>query len=279
MKLSELFKKLRNTVTSEDYDPTFLLMLSSKEERMRNEKELDQMYYKNERNRYMEKMMLEFLKEVLMYEESDLLNSDFYSFYKCIRDDLILKARNQNLDDKMHYIGEGYSVICYQIGDNIMTIGRYKNHNINLKPDERFLNLKLNRSFPTNNIYREPITIQVMDRVNTKKISNDDVYYLYRHFREKGIVWLDPKNDNVGRLIKPNQNPYPGITKEGRDYLGILECTSKEYNKGELVVFDIDGFIPEEELEKLAWAIKDSVLLKKYETRYQKELLKKKKNI
>lgn len=288
MKIFHFFKKEENKKNKEieekkeiqekPIDPIFIEQCKTQEDRNRNEMEVDYLY-KSERNRYMKKMMLEFLKNELKYKEEEVLKSDFYDFFECIVDDLIEKAKNAKLppkvDSNMHYIGDGFSVICFRIGENVITIGRYKDHNIDFVPDENLLNLKLNRTFEVENKNGEKITIQVMPYVDTHNVTEEELYQIYRHFRLKGYVWLDCKKQNIGHLLNPNVNPYPDLSEEGRTFLGIHEVTDTVLEKGSPVIFDIDGIVPENILQELDWPVKRNQQYKKLEKRYQKEMEKK----
>lgn len=277
MKLFNFFKieEQKEEKRKEEIDPIFIMQCQTQENRARNEEEVNYLYGK-ERNRYMKKMMLEFLKTELKYQEEALLKSDFYDFFECIVEDLIMKAKNTQLppkvDSDMHYIGDGFSVICFRIGENVITIGRYKEHMIDFVPDEYFLNLKLNRTFEVENKNGEKITIQVMPYVDTHRVTDEELYQIYRHFRLKGYVWLDCKKSNIGHLIKPNYNPYPDLSEEGRAFLGIHEVTDIVLEAGTAVIFDIDGIVPENVLPNLDWPVKRNQQYKKLEKRYQKEV-------
>lgn len=259
-----------NKKMKEEFDPTFLFQCNSKDDRKRNEKEVDYLYPK-ERDRYMKKMMLEFLKNELKFHEEEILNHYFYDFFECIIKDMAIEARRNKMDSRMHYLGDGYSVISFRIGEQVITIGRYKNHNKCLIADEHLIHLKLNRTFEILNDFKEMLTIQVMNYVDTKSITTEDLYQIYRHFREKGYFWVDSKIDNIGRLLKPNENPYPNLSETGRIYLGTHETSQIVLPKGEVVIFDIDGIIPESEFSKIDWPLKENRSLKALEKRYQYE--------
>lgn len=127
MKVFHFFKKKeqKEETSNKEIDPIFIIQCQTQENRKRNEEEVNYLY-KKERNRYMKKMMLEFLKNELKYKEEEVLQSDFYDFFECIVDDLILKAKNtklpHNVDSDMHYIGDGFSVICFRIGKMLLLL-------------------------------------------------------------------------------------------------------------------------------------------------------------
>ena len=86
--------------------------------------------------------------------------------------------------------------------------------------------------------------------VNMK--DKEKLYQVYKELRDDGILWLDPKAMNLGRLNSPNiahfntdppfhvENESVGIIKSGSEKAETLQ-------KGDLVIIDSDLIVRESE--------------------------------
>ena len=95
--------------------------------------------------------------------------------------------------------------------------------------------------------------IEITDYVDVEcdSFTNDELYNVYKILREQGIIWLDPGEDNLGRMNKKTCDNH-----ESKKYLlkqnGFLKnpCYIKnELNVGDVVLIDLDYLIYEDELE------------------------------
>ena len=79
------------------------------------------------------------------------------------------------------------------------------------------LGSRLTKKFPNNPYIIAPLLrrelkndeetcfVEVTERVNTtSKVSNEELYQLFKNLRNLGLVWIDVKDDNVGRLKSDN---------------------------------------------------------------------------
>ena len=79
------------------------------------------------------------------------------------------------------------------------------------------LGSRLTKKFPNNPYIIAPLLrrelkndeetcfVEVTERVNTtSKVSNEELYQLFKNLRNLGLVWIDMKDDNVGRLKSDN---------------------------------------------------------------------------
>ena len=145
--------------------------------------------------------------------------------------------------------GQGLTSLTYVIGDYVIKIGhrrikeRMPNHRRILQPIIRMKN--------------EKMFIEVTDKVDTSSsISFKDVEKVFYEMLEDGYAWMDPREDNMGRLLRKNA-PRHGIkklvqTEEENKYIDD-ESSSDEIatnlsgkikeeplGEGELVILDTD---------------------------------------
>ena len=118
--------------------------------------------------------------------------------------------------------------------------------------------------------------IEITEYVDTSNITKDDVYMIYKELREKGLVWSDCKESNLGRLIKDNRvyfNDIDYVSKKATGY----DCDNSEVlKKGDLVIVDTDFIYDEEEFFMNGYfPISDYVY--EFEKRYKNELDEKQK--
>ena len=94
---------------------------------------------------------------------------------------------------------------------------------------------------------------EITDYVNVEcdKFTRDELYDVYKNLREQGIIWLDPGEDNLGRMNKKTFDNH-----ESKKYLlkqnGFLKNPNyikNDLNIGDVVIIDLDYLIYEDELE------------------------------
>ena len=76
-----------------------------------------------------------------------------------------------------------------------------------------------------------------------EKITQEDLYKVYKELRDDGIVWADPKIENLGRLIGTNEVNYHGITNPSENATGInneKQKIKKILGPKEIVIIDTD---------------------------------------
>lgn len=88
------------------------------------------------------------------------------------------------------YIGSGESCTAFKIGNKVIKFGakrRYPNIPYCLKIDEQIE-------------YKPNHFMYITDRIETGNISEIETEAMYRALRDQGYVWVDVKQDNIGRL-------------------------------------------------------------------------------
>ncbi len=102
----------------------------------------------------------------------------------------------------MNYIKSGHYSTVFSIGNKVIKLGRYR----------------VTKQFPNNPYIVTPLLrksilmdninffIEVVEKVDTtnKDVTYEDLYNLYKHIRDLGLIWTDVAKRNVGRLLKDN---------------------------------------------------------------------------
>lgn len=151
------------------------------------------------------------------------------------------KLSKENIEIKdITYENSGTLTTVYKFKDKVIKIGDPRLYDF--LPNNKYILKPLYREtfrFDNHNIY-----VEVSDYINhNNKVIFEDVYFVYQKLRDKGIIWLDCKNDNLG----------------------------KKYDES-LVVIDLDLFFKEKVLNLNDW--KDRIDISNYEIcerRYQYE--------
>ena len=184
----------------------------------------------------------------------------------------LLNSENKRFSD-MRKVGAGVYSNVYQIGTKIIKIGAPKQtHKI---PNHRRILQPIARKELTNGM-GEPIgSIEVTDEVDTSKetlskITEEDLYKIYKELRADGIIWGDPKIDNLGVLKRENKP-----TLNGKDFyvasnsVGFRsEIFHKPLQRGDFVITDLDYLYYENDKDKKV--NKNSYVLL-FERRYRSE--------
>ena len=147
----------------------------------------------------------------------------------------LLNSENKRFSD-MRKVGAGVYSNVYQIGTKIIKIGAPRQtHKI---PNHRRILQPIARKELTNGM-GEPIgSIEVTDEVDTSKetlskITEEDLYKIYKELRADGIIWGDPKIDNLGVLKRDNK---PTLKGKDLDYLYYENDKDKKVNKNSYVL-------------------------------------------
>lgn len=118
----------------------------------------------------------------------------------------VLKHEKKQLSD-IKQVGDGGYSSAFQIGSKIIKIGQALETYEIAKNSKRFLKPlirhKLELINEEGNI--DTINIEITEAVDTStKVTEEELYQIYKELREEGIIWTDAKASNVGRLLKPN---------------------------------------------------------------------------
>lgn len=205
--LEEIFKNIECT-------PDFLLILKTTS---------DTLYY----NSLIKKYQDEIYSSIYNIDSNKFKNS----IYKTILEQIIkevLELTNSKLEN-IQYIKEGASSKVYRIGNLVLKTGNSRfvheipNH-------DRILYPLLRRKI--GDLY-----IEVSDFVDTKNITDDDVYMIFKELMDSGIVWVDPRRENIGRLLK-DSNSYDIYVSE--ETVGLIGKNKMPRKAGELAIIDTD---------------------------------------
>ncbi len=184
----------------------------------------------------------------------------------------LLNSEHKSFSD-MRKVGAGVYSNVYQIGTKIIKIGAPRQtHKI---PNHRRILQPIVRKELTNGMGVPIGSIEVTDEVDTSKetlskITEEDLYKIYKELRTDGIVWGDPKIDNLGVLKRENKP-----TLNGKDFyvasnsVGFRsEIFPKPLQKGDFVITDLDYLYYENDKDKNV--NKNSYVIE-FERRYRSE--------
>ena len=189
----------------------------------------------------------------------------------------VLKSEGKQFCD-VQKIGEGVYSQTFKVGGKVIKVGAPREtYNI---PNHRRILQPLARINLTNQ-YQESIgTIEVTDEVDTSKdtlnkITKEDLYRIYKELRDDGIIWGDPKINNLGILKGdnvPTMNRRPlQVNPVSTGFINDLKKV-KPLSKGDIVIVDTDYLYRQEQKNKKG--NKDSYVFE-FEKRYQEEKRKK----
>lgn len=111
-------------------------------------------------------------------------------------------AKNENTDiSELEYIGRGTLTSVYKLGNKVIKFG--KNRLTDKIPyHRRILQPLIRRKVLSGfrNLY-----IEISEYIQPdNSITDEDAYLIYKELRDDGIIWLDAKRENLGRLEKDN---------------------------------------------------------------------------
>ena len=116
-------------------------------------------------------------------------------------------------------------------------------------------------------------TLEVAEKVDTNiKVSEEELYEIYKELRDNGIIWTDTKQRNVGKLLKDNRRYWNKSLGQSKKAVGYREDEEFDLNeevlrKGELVILDSDYIFLEND-PHIQWG---NPLATQFEERYQLE--------
>lgn len=187
----------------------------------------------------------------------------------------VLTETNRNYTD-IEYINEGSYAVAYRIGNRVLKLGdefaKYKipNHRRILQPVAR-----ANYTLEDRRVMAFfEVTSYVDINFSEEERDEEKLYEIYKELRDSGIVWLDAKWSNVGKLLDENKTTWKGKdVKIAPNSVGFSESYKGEpLKKGELVVIDLDFLFGEYDptLEELKEEYSSEYSLR-FDVRYRRE--------
>lgn len=135
-------------------------------------------------------------------------------------------------------IGRGEFSDVYQIGNKIIKLGKkrgtktFPNNPYIVKP---LLRKELELGEKTK------IFVEVCEKILTNCCTKEDVDEIYKKMRRLGLVWIDVKQKNLGKLLKDNKIYWNKPLSPGDTALMLQEYRgSEELKKGDVVICDAD---------------------------------------
>lgn len=178
-----------------------------------------------------------------------------YDFLKTVIEE-VAKNEDKKVTD-VKEAGRGQYSKGFQIGEKVIKFGVDRGAEI-IPYHRRILQPIIRRPVYNSEGTRPLFYIEIQEKVKDweeTEIEDEDVYQVYKELREDGILWVDAKIENLGRLKKPNivhmkdfnqvEDSTVGIDREDSQKVEILP-------EGELIILDsdfihrIDDLTPEE---------------------------------
>lgn len=224
-------------------------------------------------NQFLTEHKLEYVTFLLGSKLDSKYSSDFNSTMDVITllIDEVLKHEGLNyIDIKRLPSGDFSDVI--EIGSKVVKVGKERmnydipNNEYLLKP---YIRLNLEEISNLNG------TVEVVEKVDTN-VLDVDLYSFYKKLRSKGIVWLDIKYSNLGRLLKDNIFHYHKQLGEDMSTRGLIgDSNFTPLSKGNPVILDSDHLYHEKEFHRLQQSRDFNLSIFpgfSFEQRYQNEL-------
>lgn len=159
-------------------------------------------------------------------------------------------ANNENVDiSDIEYITTGAFTDVYKLGNTVIKFG--KNRLTDKIPyHKRILQPLIRRKVSSgiNDLY-----IEISEYVQTdNSITDDDAYLIYKELRNDGIIWIDAKRENLGRLEKNNIAHFNEPLYVKNETVGYIPETlygNEPLQKGDLVIIDTDFLFREDDFD------------------------------
>ena len=189
-------------------------------------------------------------------------------------------SKNENTDiSELEYIGTGTLTNVYKLGNKVIKFG--KNRLTDKIPyHRRILQPLIRRKILSgfSNLY-----IEISEYIQPdNSITDEDAYLIYKELRDDGIIWLDAKRENLGRLEKDNIAHFKEplyVKNENVGYIPETLIKDNPLQKGELVIIDTDFLFREKDFD---FTLLDSRINTDFyqicEQRYQEEKRSRKNN-
>lgn len=213
-----------------------------------------------------------------------------------IIDELLEQTGEGASMDDVKKIGQGVYSTTYKVGNYALKIGigrnnyTIPNHRRILKP---IIRTKIKSDFSQEKFTNDADTfIEVQNLIETswcehmtEEEINQVLFDIYSELRNDGLIWVDVKPDNIGKLLKPNTSHIFYLDIDGRkkeinpdgNSTGVLgEEKGELLDVGDYVIIDSDYILEYDDWLKIQKIEHGEVCReKKFEARYQAELSRK----
>lgn len=179
-------------------------------------------------------------------------------------------VKNEKISiSEINILGRGTYSYVLEIGDKVLKIGK-KRETKTFHNNPYIIAPLLRKEFAINYVYS--VFVEVTEKVDRKsRITEEELYDLYKKIRNLGLYWHDVAFGNVGRLLKDNVIHWRQDLPITDEILGLKRYIGSEtLKKGEVVILDND-FITDSPSYGT-----NNPLKAKFEKMYQEELKSKK---
>lgn len=168
-------------------------------------------------NQHVEKTIQDLIKKNLQhFKITDITDTLAIKKLELIFTKIFIQE-NVNVSDVVH-VENGTTTRVYQIGTKVVKFGVNKrvfpsiDHPRILKPLSKE-DIPMKAENQTN-----IVTTEITHFVDTNNITDEDAYMVFKELREQGIIWTDPRPDNIGRLYFKKDN-----NQLNEEYLVIID--------------------------------------------------------
>ena len=203
-----------------------------------------------------------------------------------IIDELLEQSGDLSFKDNIKEQGNGAYSTTYKVGNYVIKFGEQrKNETVpnHIRILQSIIRIKFPKIYGMTN--DEASFIEVQNEVDAKWYYNMDyqeiekiLFQIYSELRDDGLIWLDVKLQNVGKLLKTNTSrilyvDIDGKTKQiipNENENGLIgEIKEKPLEKEKYVIIDNDYIIREGEIETIGYSPGQFDRMLKYEVMYQ----------
>lgn len=201
---------------------------------------------KEARNSFFTKEKLTELKNNNPYYEDIIINKMSDSELEKSERELIKEVINdickqEDLDiTDLKYIDIGSMTLVYKLGDKAIKIGDLRDKYdipFEIPNHERILQPIFRKKFKN-------LQVEITDYLKEVDITNEDVFYIYQQLRDAGIIWADPRCENVRKLENKTVNNY------NYEIEGMKKLEENNLSEADLVIIDNDLIFKEENFDK-----------------------------
>lgn len=180
-------------------------------------------------------------------------------------------SENEKVDiSELEECGNGTYSTTYKLGNKVIKFGK-KRETYQIPYHRRILQPLIRRNISSD---YSSLYIEISEYLKPDgSITKEDVYSIYKELRDNGIIWADPKIENLGRLEKENIIHYnePLYVEDSSIGFNTPRQNEAPLQKGEIVIIDTDLLYPEISFDINSPNINYGFEFREFEERYQNE--------